>query len=133
MPVPTEAEWGDYQADLDQKYAHDLFAGHTNEEMQPHFYRNVIERSDELRWMPEVPFRCYMLGFRDFVMAGKFAHLEGSDAASCFLGLIEENSKAIPPKFCPSCLSYFQPFGMWVKIKLRLTLMRISMGNSKKS
>jgi len=72
MPVPTEAEWGEYQADLDQKYAHSLFAGHTNEEMQPHFYRNVIERTDELRWMPEVPFRYYMLGFRDFVMAGKF-------------------------------------------------------------
>jgi hypothetical protein len=27
MPVPTEEEWGDYQADLDQEYAHDLFAG----------------------------------------------------------------------------------------------------------
>jgi hypothetical protein len=24
----------------------------------------------------------YMLGFRDFVMAGKFAHLENSDAAT---------------------------------------------------
>jgi hypothetical protein len=37
MRVPTEAEWGDYQSDLDQKYAHDLFGSHTNEEMQPHF------------------------------------------------------------------------------------------------
>ncbi len=101
MPVPTEAEWGDYQADLDQKYAHDLFAGHTNEEMQPHFYRNVIERTDELRWMPEVPFRYYMLGFRDFVMAGKFSHLEGSDAASCFLSLIEEKLESHPGHILP--------------------------------
>lgn len=101
MPVPTEAEWGDYQADLDQKYAHDLFAGHTNEDMQPHFYRNVIERSDELRWMPEMPFRYYMLGFRDFVMAGKFAHVESSDAASCFLGLIEEKLENQPAHILP--------------------------------
>jgi hypothetical protein len=101
MTVPTEEEWGDYQADLDQKYAHDLFAGHTNDEMQPHFYRNVIERTDELRWMPEVPFRYYMLGFRDFVMAGKFAHLENSDAASCFLSLIEEKLQRHPSYILP--------------------------------
>ena len=90
MRVPTEAEWGDYQADLDQEDSHDLFGGHTNEEMQPHFYRNVIERTDELRWMPIIPFRYYMLGFRDFVMAGNFDGLRSSDAASCFLGLVEE-------------------------------------------
>jgi len=42
MSVPTEADWGDYQSDLD------LFAGHTNEEMQLHFYRCVIEYADEL-------------------------------------------------------------------------------------
>jgi len=90
MPVPTEADWGDYRTDLDQKYAHDLFAGHSNEEMQPHFYRNVIERTDELRWMPEKPFRYYMLGFRDFVMAGKIESGWAADAASCFLGLTLE-------------------------------------------
>ena len=42
MSVPTEADWGNYQSDLD------LFAGHTNEEMQLHFYRYVIEYADEL-------------------------------------------------------------------------------------
>lgn len=107
MNVPTEAEWRDYQADLDQKYAHDLFAGHTNEEMQPHFFRNVIERTDELRWMREVPFRYYMLGFRDFVMAGKFAHLEGSDAANCFLGLVEEKLEKQPDYILPIMLELF--------------------------
>lgn len=29
MRAPTEAAWGDYRADLDQEYAHDLFGGHT--------------------------------------------------------------------------------------------------------
>ena len=52
MRVPTEAEWGNYQADLDQEYAHKMFAGRSNQEMIPHFRRNVIERTDELRWMP---------------------------------------------------------------------------------
>jgi hypothetical protein len=101
MGVPTEAEWGNYDANLDQKYAHDLFGGHTNEEMQAHFYRNVIERTDELRWMPILPFRYYMLGFRDFVMAGNFDHLQDSDAASCFLGLVEEKLERQPDFILP--------------------------------
>jgi hypothetical protein len=90
VSVPTEKDWGDYQADLDTKYAHDLFAGRTNQEMQVHFRRNPIERADELRWMPPVPFRYYVLGFRDFVIARDFDFLSASDAASCFLGLVLE-------------------------------------------
>jgi len=30
--VSTEAEWGDYLADLDQEYAYRMFAGRTNQE-----------------------------------------------------------------------------------------------------
>jgi len=101
MQVPTEADWGDYQADLDQTYAHKLFAGRTNQEMLPHFRSNVIETTDELRWMPEVPFRYYVLGFRDFVMAGEFNHLEASDAASCFLGLVLEKLEKQPGYILP--------------------------------
>jgi hypothetical protein len=100
MTVPTEKDWGDYQSDLDQQWAHDLFAGHTNEEMQSHFRSNVIERTDELRFMPEIPFRYYMIGFRDFLVAGDLEH-HASDAASCFLRLVlqklEENPHCILP------------------------------------
>jgi hypothetical protein len=101
MRVPTEADWGDYRSDLDQNYAHDLFAGHTNEEMQPHFYQCVIERASDLRWMPAIPFRYYMLGFRDFVMAGNFDLLGDSDAANCFLGLVEEKLQKQPSYILP--------------------------------
>ena len=101
MRVPTEADWGEYQADLDQTYAHKLFVGRTNQEMLPHFRSNVIETTDELRWMPEVPFRYYLLGFRDFVMAGEFDHLEASDAASCFLGLVLEKLEKQPDYILP--------------------------------
>jgi hypothetical protein len=101
MGVPTEADWGNYQTDLDQDYAHKLFAGRTNQEMLPHFRRNVIERTDELRFMPEVPFRYYMLGFRDFVMAGEFEDREASDAAGCFLGLVLEKLEKQPSYILP--------------------------------
>lgn len=96
MPVPTEADWGDYQTDLDQAYAHKLYAGRTNLEMLPHFRGNVIERTSELRWMPELPFRYYMLGFRDFVMAGELDPVDAPDAASCFLDLVLEKLEKQP-------------------------------------
>lgn len=86
--VPSEKDWGDYKADLDQKHAYTVFARRTNLEMQPFFRRNPIERADDLRWMPEIPFRYYMFGFRDAVMAKRFDFMYASDAASCFLGLV---------------------------------------------
>lgn len=101
MRVPTEAEWGDYQADLDQDDAHTMFAGRTNQEMLPHFRRNVIERTCELRWMPQIPFRYYVLGFRDFVLAGESEYLGASDAASCFLGLVLEKLEKQPDHILP--------------------------------
>jgi len=101
MDVPTEADWGDYRADLDQKYAHDLFVGHTNQEMLPHFQRNVIERTDDLRWMPELPFRYYMLGFRDFVAHAEINPDWAPDAATCFLDLTLEKLRKQPSYILP--------------------------------
>ena len=105
MRVPTEAEWGGYQGDLDQDYAHKRFAGRTNQEMVPHFRRNLIESTGELRWMPEIPFRYYMHGFRDFVMAGEFEDLGASDAAVVFSAWSRRslNNRTIS---CQSCLNY---------------------------
>ena len=99
--MPTEEDWGDYHSDLDQKHAHSVFAGRTNAEMQPFFRRNPIEMTSELRWMPDTPFRYYVLGFRDFVMAGDFDHLDGSDAASCFLELVLEKLERHPRLVIP--------------------------------
>ena len=108
LRVPSEDDWGDYKSDLDQNHAHSVFAGRTNEEMQPFFRQNPIGLTEDLRWMPELPFRYYILGFRDFVMAKQFDFRDGSDAASCFLGLVleklEENARLIVPVM-PSLLS----------------------------
>jgi hypothetical protein len=99
--IPTETDWGSYASDLDQKYAHEYFAGRSNEEMQPHFRHNPIEATSELGFMPEVPFRYYMLGLRDFVMSSDFQPLDASDAASCFLRLILEKLKSQPNHIVP--------------------------------
>jgi hypothetical protein len=99
--VPTESDWGDYKSDLDQEHAHSVFGGRTNEEMQPFFLRNPIAMTDELRWMPDVPFRYYILGFRDFITAKQFNFLDGSDAASCFLGLVLEKLESQPRLVVP--------------------------------
>jgi hypothetical protein len=68
--------------------------------MQPLFRRNPVALTDELRSMPEMPFRYYMLGFRDFVVARDFDD-SGSDAASCFLGLIIEKLENHPRHIMP--------------------------------
>ena len=101
--VPTEADWGNWGADLDTEYAHENFAGKTREEVFPLFQSNVIERTDELRFMPPVPFRYYMLAFRDYVLSERvFAvECEASDAASCFLGLILEKLESDPSVILP--------------------------------
>ncbi len=92
MRVPTEQDWGNWEADLDQAYAHKIFAGKTLEETMYLFEENVLERTSDLRFMPPVPFRYYMLGFRNYVLSERvFAvDYEASDAASCFLNLIIE-------------------------------------------
>lgn len=99
--VPTEEDWGDYRRDLDQEWAHRQFAGRTNAEMLPEFGRNVLERAEELHWMPAIPFRYYMLGFRDYILAGEFAESFASDAASCFLRLVLVLLEEEPAKIAP--------------------------------
>jgi hypothetical protein len=99
--VPTEQDWGNYQDDLDQKHAHQMFANKTNAEVQRYFQNNAIETTDELRWMPKIPFQYYMIGFRDAIQAGKFEPLWASDAASCFIGLVLEKLEKHPDHICP--------------------------------
>ena len=57
MRVPSEQDWGNWEADLDRAYAHKIFAGRTLEETMDLFEENVIERASDLRFMPPVPFR----------------------------------------------------------------------------
>jgi len=109
LPVPNEADWGNYKEDLDQNWAHEHYSGRTNDELLGFFQSNPTERTSELRFMPEIPFRYYMLGFRDSVLALDIDKLQpsdasicdASDAASCFLDLIEEKLQKNPSHILP--------------------------------
>jgi hypothetical protein len=87
LRVPTESDWGNYKSDLDQSWAHDHYLGRSNAEMQAHFRNNPIEASSDLQFMPEIPFRYYVLGFRDSIITGALNQSDAPDAASCFLNL----------------------------------------------
>jgi hypothetical protein len=101
LSIPTEADWGDYRSDLDQESAHGVFTGKSNDEMQQYFRDIPIEAASDLRFMPEIPFRYYMLGFRDCVMSGGFEPCNNSDAASCFLHLVTEKLETQPRCILP--------------------------------
>ena len=89
--VPSEEDWGDYESDLDQKYAHEIFFGKNLEETIPDFERSVIERLDELRFMPTIPFRYYLLALRNYVTSKTvLVNDMAPDAASGFLNLVAE-------------------------------------------
>ena len=88
LSVPTEEQWGNYNADLDQNYAHSMFAGRTNLEARALIRSSPIERLEDLRWMPPAPFRYYMIGLRDLMLANDFEDLDAPDAASSFLRLV---------------------------------------------
>ena len=99
--IPTESDWGDYRGDLDQQWAHDQYCGRSNEEMQKYFRNSPIEAASDLQFMPEIPFRYYMLGYRDFVISRNFDFLDSSDAASCFLNLVMHKLEREPRYIVP--------------------------------
>ncbi|WP_444937077.1 hypothetical protein ACJJIW_08220 [Microbulbifer sp. JMSA004] len=90
MNVPSESDWGNYRDDLDSAYAHRIFAGKTNDQVQLDFRRCVLERASELSFMPIKPFQYYMLGFKQFIEKGDFEQFDAPDAANCFISLVEQ-------------------------------------------
>lgn len=99
--IPTEKDWVGYEEDLDARYAYKIFFGKTNEEMQPAFKNNVIERVDEIRFMPRDVFQYYIFGLRDYVMRRDFGFYDSSDAASCFISLVLEKLRKDPESIQP--------------------------------
>lgn len=89
VSIPSEEDWGDYQNDYDMQSAYKIFFGKTNEEVTDDFYRDVLSRVSELRFMPLKPFQYYMIGFKEFVEKGKFRQFTSADCVSSFLEIIE--------------------------------------------
>jgi hypothetical protein len=96
--IPTEADWEAWPANaerwlgLDEAYARKRFEGKSFEEAL-HLFRTsqVLSCSEDVSYMPPVPFRFYILVFKEHVMAeaGGGAQSDASDAASSFLNLVE--------------------------------------------
>ena len=94
--LPSQEEWENHEENLDANYAYRNFFGKTKHEMQKEFRLNVIERVEDIRWMPLVPFQYYIFGLRDYVIKKEWGFCDGSDAASCYLGLIKEKLEQSP-------------------------------------
>ena len=88
--IPSEEEWGDWQQDVDQRFAHDTYIGRSTRDMQDRFVHAPIEAASELQFMPPIPFRYYIIGFRDSVMSDKHDEVSKANSASCFLRLVYE-------------------------------------------
>lgn len=101
MQIPSEKDWAGYERDIDARYAHKIFFGKSNEQMQSAFRDNVIEKTDEIRFMPTSAFQYYVFGLRDFVIRRQFVDYESSDAANCFLGLVLEKLRKEPHTIVP--------------------------------
>lgn len=103
MDIPTEKDWLDWPEDvqrpyeLDEAYAREQFASKSFEEALEMFRtHDVLMRSEDVGYMPPVPFRYYVLVFKACVMELGKREIEERDlpddpwsAASSFLILVE--------------------------------------------
>src|SRR5258706_12037609 len=103
MDIPTEADWGKYEANLDQEYAHRLFTGKSIRDALPLFHTNVLERAGDLHFMPAIPFQYYVLAFKEYVLseAALEDEVEAASAADSFLNLIESRLRDDPRSIAP--------------------------------
>jgi len=103
MDIPTEKDWLDWPEDaprsyeLDEADAREQFAGKSFAEALEIFRtQGALMRSEDLSYMPPVPFRYYMLVFKAYVLELGKREIEERDllddpwsAAGSFLNLVE--------------------------------------------
>lgn len=99
--IPTELEWEDYYNDLDANYAHKIFFGKSNTDVQLDFKRSVLERVSELRFMPIKPFQYYIFGLQQYIEKENFDHFDNADAVNGLISLTEEMLQDKPTYIIP--------------------------------
>jgi len=103
--VPTAADWGDYERDMEIAYAYEKFGGKTIEEvLRDGFEWWVLGASEALSYMPEAPFQYYVLVFKAFLLDPE--RFEGSgggdqDGPSTFLLLVRDTLARSPRYILP--------------------------------
>lgn len=82
---------------LDLKYAKSIFSGASEQQILEAFSRSVIERTDELRFMPPQLFNYYFHFFNTFVLGKHYQDDDAVMVADCYLNLLKSklNSHAI--------------------------------------
>ncbi|BBB62359.1 hypothetical protein UNDKW_4086 [Undibacterium sp. KW1] len=102
LEIPSEEDWGDYKNDLDQKYAYKMFFGKNLAEARLLFQGAVIERTEELRFMPVIPFQYYIGAYYQYLTSlAVLNNRNASDTASCFLRLVESKLSDDPDSISP--------------------------------
>lgn len=99
MEIPSREDWSGFEKNLDAQYAFKIFFGKSISEAIQLIQKNPIERGEEIRFMPPVPFRYYILAFRDYVLSEKSR--DDSDAASCYLHLLDDKVADEPETINP--------------------------------
>jgi hypothetical protein len=104
VTIPTEVDWGEREkGDFDAEYAHKMFAGKSIAEALAMFRDNVLERAEDVRFMPTIPFRYYMLAFKEYVLsdAALEDEVDAASAADAFLNLVEWRLRQAPRSIVP--------------------------------
>lgn len=99
--IPGLQDWQGYKDDIDARYAFKIFFGKTLAELQPLFKRNVIERTDELRFMPVRAFQYYIFALRDYIVDEHYSSDDSDCAVDCYFNLVQAKLDAAPEAILP--------------------------------
>lgn len=98
--IPMEADWGDYQTEIDCTEAYQLFSGKDTDSLTSLFAESIGRCVDALHFMPPKVFHYYAVAFCDYIKTAEtLVGLEESDRARAAAGLFTllENKLHISP------------------------------------
>ncbi|MCB1231255.1 MAG: hypothetical protein KDN19_13355 [Verrucomicrobiae bacterium] len=87
MELPSKDDWEQAWTGLDEACAYRNFFGKSLAEAYELFAHCALTYQEDLVYMPEKPFRFYVRAFIHYMRSEKSKG--DSDAANCFLGLVE--------------------------------------------
>ncbi|SMF67818.1 hypothetical protein SAMN02745866_04310 [Alteromonadaceae bacterium Bs31] len=99
MNIPEEHDWKIDSQDLDEKYSFEKYLGKSKEQAIALFRSSPLECSFEIAYMPEIPFRYYVLAFKEFVEKSNKEEYDDVYHAyiSMILSMIKNNFGYIEP------------------------------------
>ena len=94
MEIPSKDDWEEAWTGLDEACAFRNFSGKSLTEAHALFVQSAVTYQEDLVWMPEKPFKYYVRAYIHYVSSQQSRG--DSDAANCFLGLIETRLRDHP-------------------------------------